>query len=362
MAKRSRNQKQSVRLREKLISGGNKSLYLDIYKDGQRRYEFLKIYVVGSPRTPEERSLYRENYELAEKIRSIRENEIIHNQHGIVSPQSKKINFLDYCDRFLADYPNKDIRIVRYCIEHFKGYVGRDFIYPHEVSQELLIGFKRYLDSKLNGETPYNYFAKMKQIMGKALRDKIIQDNPAESIINRRTEGLKKEILKEDEIRKIAQTHCSNNEIKRAFLLSLNTGLRFVDVLNLKWKNVYDDMIILRSQSKTKKPVYIDLNATAKKLLGDRGEPEKKVFNLPTHTGTLKVLKTWIKNAGMDRNITYHSARHSFAVNLLIKGVDIKTVSSLLGHTSLKHTEKYLHLVDDIKRQAVDVLPDLNFD
>ena len=73
----------------------------------------------------------------------------------------------------------------------------------------------------------------------------------------------------------------------------------------------------------------------------------------------LKALRRWTARAGIDKHITWHCARHSFAVNVLTRGADIKTVSSLLGHASLKHTEKYTRAVDSLKRAAIDSLPKL---
>ena len=57
----------------------------------------------------------------------------------------------------------------------------------------------------------------------------------------------------------------------------------------------------------------------------------------------------------------FHCARHSFAVNVLTKGANIKTVSSLLGHTSIKMTERYLHVVDSLKQDAIDSLGEINY-
>jgi integrase/recombinase XerD len=84
------------------------------------------------------------------------------------------------------------------------------------------------------------------------------------------------------------------------------------------------------------------------------------VFILPTLTGCLKTLKIWTKKAGITKNITWHSARHSFGTILLMNKTDIKTVSSLLGHSKLEHTQKYTHLIDELKKVAVDTMPELN--
>lgn len=55
----------------------------------------------------------------------------------------------------------------------------------------------------------------------------------------------------------------------------------------------------------------------------------------------------------------FHCARHSFAVNILNNGANIKTVASLLGHSGLKHTEKYTRAVDKLKEEAINSLPGL---
>ena len=57
----------------------------------------------------------------------------------------------------------------------------------------------------------------------------------------------------------------------------------------------------------------------------------------------------------------FHTARHSFAVNILNNGANIKTVASLLGHSGLKHTEKYTRAVDKLKEEAINSLPELKF-
>ena len=57
----------------------------------------------------------------------------------------------------------------------------------------------------------------------------------------------------------------------------------------------------------------------------------------------------------------FHMSRHSFAVNILNNGANIKTVASLLGHSGLKHTEKYTRAVDKLKEEAINSLPELKF-
>ena len=68
----------------------------------------------------------------------------------------------------------------------------------------------------------------------------------------------------------------------------------------------------------------------------------------------------WTEKAGIKKRITWHCGRHSFAVNILNNGANIKTVSSLLGHSSLQMTEKYIHAIDKLKEDAINSLPELD--
>ena len=107
------------------------------------------------------------------------------------------------------------------------------------------------------------------------------------------------------------------------------------------------------------------LNEELPKLIGNSKEEDnlrEKIFQL-THTTTAqKHLSRWVSLAGIKKKITWHCSRHSFAVNLLNAGTDIKTVSSLLGHASIKMTEKYLHVIDSRKQKAINKLGRITFD
>jgi site-specific recombinase XerD len=63
-----------------------------------------------------------------------------------------------------------------------------------------------------------------------------------------------------------------------------------------------------------------------------------------------------VRRAGIEKKITWHNARHSFGTNLIFHGADVTTASSLLGHTSLKHTRRYVHAANELKEKATDKL------
>jgi len=369
-----------IKLRGKRQAKGILSLYLDYYfgvsktQDGktktQRKFEFLNLYILDNPTTTEERQQKKQNLELALKIRSNREDDLINNKEGLLSKRKRNINFIDYCQAFYENYTNKDIRLVKSCLRKFNEFVGKKYLAPSEVTKELIINFKAYLLDNLNGDTPNNYFKKFRMICLQATKERIFLNNPAENIFIPQSDGLKKEILSFNEIQLLTNAKCGNPEIKLAFLFCLNTGLRHIDIKTLKWENIdFENNQLRKMQTKVKHTskapfVYIDLNNNTKSILGclTKGNPNELVFTLPSITSSLKTLKIWAKKAGIVKNITWHSARHSFATNLLVNNANIKTVSSLLGHSSLKYTEKYTHLIDELKTRAVNSLPDIQLE
>ena len=98
-----------------------------------------------------------------------------------------------------------------------------------------------------------------------------------------------------------------------------------------------------------------------KSRIGAPADKNCLIFDLPTYESCCKSVKRWVKRAGIDKHISWHCARHSFAVNILNNGANIKTVASLLGHSGLKHTEKYTRAVDKLKEEAINSLPELKF-
>jgi integrase/recombinase XerD len=362
-----RNNKNIVSLREKKLSNGNISLYLDIYRNGNREYEFLKIYIKDKPKTHEEREKNKENLNLAEGIRSERESTLKHNEFGFSSPKLKKTNFITYYEQYIANYKKKDNRMIKNALKHFIDCIGKDYMPINELDSSVIMKYKDYLQEYFNGDTPSSYFKRFKKVIKQAVKDGLTIKNPAEDITCSETIGVKKEILSANEIIILANTECHNKEVKRAFLFCLSTGIRYCDVITLTYSQIdFENSIIRFEQSKVKNKSQaadsiIELNKSAIALIGERKKNEDLVFNLPSFRGCLNNLESWCKNAGITKNITWHSSRHSFATLLLMNGNDINTVSKLLGHSKLDHTMKYLHLVNGLKRKAVDSLPEINF-
>lgn len=342
----------SVKLRKKKYDYGYR-YYLDIYHKGIRKREFLQCYY----RKNRSKAENNEDKVLAEQIRAKKQLMIQSEEYDLTPRHSNDILFLDYFDNWVTNYPNKDVRLAKACYTWFLKFLNDQNlsrkILNRQVNKQLVLDFKAYLDRHLNGETPYNYFSKFIKLCNDATESKVFWKNPCKGIKNPRKEGLKKDILSFEEIDRLYSTAIPNLEVKRAFIFCLNTGLRWVDVSALIWGQI-DGWKLKIVQSKTSKEIIIDLNDDAREQLPERGQRDEPVFDLPSQSMALRHLITWLKNAEIDKHISWHSARHSFAVNLLTTGTDIKTVSALLGHTSLKHTEKYLRVIDAQKQIAVE--------
>ncbi|MBX0334321.1 site-specific integrase [Pontibacter sp. HSC-14F20] len=266
-----------VKLRARQLPAGGESLYLDYNHNGKRKYDFLGIHLLETPKTSLERQQNKDNQLLAERMRSERELDLSKNTLIVKASVQRKANFLLYLDEFTEAYPKKDARVIKAMATKFKKFIGEPELLPFsDVTVRLCQRFRMHLDQTCSGSTPYNYFKKFRKVLKQAMKDGIIGQNPAEDVENRYVEGIEKAVLTTQEIQKMANVECYLPEVKRAFLFSCVTGLRFCDVNELEWKSISGNVMRVKQQ-KTSKDVVVNLNTTAMKLLGERPKPTVKV-------------------------------------------------------------------------------------
>ena len=216
---------------------------------------------------------------------------------------------------------------------------------------------------KVGRNTASGYFEVFREGLKKAFREGILKDNPAREVTGIKRTEVKREYLTLEELQKLASTECDNEKLKRAFLFACLTGLRWCDIYNLKWINIEKfngNHRLTFTQQKTKGVEFMPLNKQAYDLLGEPGGAEEKVFSgLKYTTDAYYRLQIWGKQAGIDKPLTFHIARHTFATMQLTLGTDIYTVSKLLGHRFLKTTQIYAKIVDEKKQEAVNRIPEI---
>ncbi len=132
----------------------------------------------------------------------------------------------------------------------------------------------------------------------------------------------------------------------------------FSDMKDLKRSNIKGNRLEL-VQKKTKVKIEGILNEDALKIVAKRIAKDGFLFSVPSHTSCLKNLKSWMKNAEIEKKITWHCSRHGYATNLIAHGADIHTTSKLLGHSSLTYTQRYVRESNKLKEAAVNNLPKL---
>lgn len=258
-----------------------------------------------------------------------------------------KANFLDYYEEYVKLNARKGNRHLTCSLTQFKLFIKDDFIAPVEITENFCKRFRQFLLDKFTGETPGGYYARFKWVVNAAASDGYFHKNPTEKVFSKPNPSTKlKENLEVDEYLKLLNTPCLNEEIKAAFIFSCYTGLRWVDVKQLEWKDIKDGILTTRIiQAKTGKPVTLTLHDIAKDILQKQkakctNDNKSLVLTLPGANGSNKILSQWVKNAGIEKYITWSCARLSFSILLQDKNVDDATVAYLLGHTSTEQVRK----------------------
>ena len=372
------NAKEPVRLRQRTTPTGLKSLYLDIYLEGKRTYEYLKLYLVPE-KTKADKEKNFETMQLAEAIRAKRLLDIRNGRYGFEGTDKSKMRFFDY---FEAMVEHRKGSVGNYgnwkaCLCHLRIYEKRQNITFADITKEWVQGFRNYLEGdavihpngraqrtnqrKLATNSRHTYYDKLRACLNKAYEDGILRINPMRGIESFRAEDSTRMYLTIDEVRTLARTEADYPQVKAAFLFSCLTGLRRGDITRLTWGDVHqqgDFVRIIFQQKKTKGQEYLDIAPEAVELMGERKEDNDLVFSrLPSCDTINRSIEVWCARAGITKHITFHCGRHTFATMMLDLGTDIYTVSKLLGHRHIATTQIYAKVMDKNKQAAVAAMP-----
>lgn len=224
-----------------------------------------------------------------------------------------------------------------------------------DITPLFIEGFQNYCLSKLKVNTTNKQLKMLKKILAFAVKERHLEVSPFQMVL--REEKLDYDVLNKGDINKLLGTSFLDSRIEQirdCFIFQCYTGLAYTDLVNLTQDNIENDVIIGR-RKKTDVQFVVPLLPVAKQIL------EKYNYQLPiiSNQAYNRYLKVLGDVSGLNKQLHSHLARHTFACLLLNSGVDMKTISRTLGHSSMKITEKIYAsmsndtVVDNIRKALI---------
>lgn len=383
MARKSFKAKEPVRIRFRELADGNKSIYLDIYQNGKRVRDFLKLYLVPE-RTKADRVQNEQTMRAAEAIKSQRVIELANGAAGIETNNGSKVLLIDW----IENYPRTQAQQSIACRENDTCLVNILRAFPKgetmrlaDVDRDFCLRFISFLlndyispknGRKLAPLSANAYYTRLVCAMNAAVRSKQILHNPSNDLSASekiKTPEVQRSYLTGEELQRLINTPARNEaiaETKRAFLFACFCGLRISDIERLTWGDIVEEngqkRIEIRMQ-KTQELLYIPLSKQAQAYLPERArtatDSDKVFAGLLKRVAIMNHVKELAATAGISKNVSFHTSRHTFATLLLTKGADLYTTSKLLGHTDISTTQIYAKIVDEKKKEAVSLLDNI---
>jgi len=370
-----------VTLRQKPISKGRLSLYLDFYpsigivgSDKKTRREFLGLYVMDKPSNPLQKQDKKQTLMLAEQIRQKRNNELnkpeVYTSFELEQLKAKEkgeLSFIAYYEQQMEKRNGKNYDVWYSAFYYLNNFTKGRLKFAN-LNEKFCNDYKDYLlnaksrrssKSTIAQNTAHSYFNKFKATLKQAFKDNLIQNDLNAKIESIKQVDTKRVFLSLDELNRLVKADCPNPILKKASLFSALTGLRYSDIEKLKWSEVIhikdQGYFIQFKQKKVKRHEYLPISEQAYNLLGDPKDADDKVFEgLHYSAHQNSILLKWVINAGIKKHLTFHCFRHTYATLQLQAGTDIYTVSKMLGHKELKTTQIYARVVDESKRLAAN--------
>ena len=368
--------KEPVRIRTKWLANGNRSLYLDTYKKGKRVYEFLRLYLIPE-KTAADKAINAATMKAAIAIKAKRILEFINGKAGIKTSDCK-ISIQEWIGHIIksksALQSHSSMMLMKRLLKHLQKY--RDSIGLADVDRKFCIVFADYLRSAhaLNSPKPlmqttqFELLNALSVVLNEAVRAELIVSNPMR-LLNA-TERIKKsesirEYLTPEEVKSmiaVSSDNISAGDDVAAFLFCCFCGLRYSDVTRLTWADIIhtaNGRKILITMKKTHRCVEVPVSEMAASILPVSGPADSRVFVFPKYGVTLRNLQKTANAAGINKKVTFHVSRHTFATMMLTAGADIYTISKLIGHADIRTTQIYSKVVDKKKQQAIILLDKL---
>lgn len=357
-----------VSLRARTLPSGNVQLYLySCFKGKATRFS---VGVLNPEQDEQTKARNVEIVRMAEAEAGIRNADAIRQGHGLEPQHKRNILLSDYIEHLISGKSfSKQTNITLGMLSYHVGAYKTAQIKISLIDRTWIEGFITYLrkdaisrvttkkHKQITQNTQARLFEMLEIVLGKAVKDGVISRSPMSDVKPSEKPKYNKEAreyLTIEEVKMLMQTPCSNEQLKRAFLFSVFTGLRWSDIVSLNWAELKEDdngKYFLLTMKKTKKQIRIYLSQIGLSFLPERtgtGEDDALIFaGLPKNSATNKHLKTWAQEAGIkDKWICFHVARHTFATMMLNNDTPLEMVAKMMGHVRLSTTEIYAKILN----------------
>ena len=291
--------------------------------------------------------------------------------------EDKLAAYLEYCE-YRKELDRKTLKAYRIDLRQYFEYICVD-----EPDKEKIEEYVTHLHKSYKQKTVKRKIASIKAFYNYLEENEIIAESPFRKIKVKFKETVTlPRIIPREEIEKLLnhmyQCLNENDKASRKFMLRdvavievfFATGARVYEISNIRDDSINLNTGLIRLMGKGGKERYVQISNTSilevlKKYYDENEQSIKKsgyffVNNREsryTEQSIRLMLKKYTKQAGIERNITPHMFRHSFATYLIEEGVDVSCVQQILGHSSIKTTQIYIHIA--AKKQA-EILKELH--
>ena len=319
-------------------------------------------------------------YPLAIKLNNhLDENQIIIQNAFIDLEKSKKqINFRNFEIFYKTDSDDLDFfhfaneyikqlegKMKKDVIRQYKGELTKikkfqEYISLNDIDYNFLLNYEQYMHVSLNNKvnTVAKTYKRIRALLNIAQNKGLIKKNPF-TIYKIKSEPTKREFLIIEELEKLESLYkkpmlVSQHNVLRYFLFGCYSGLRYEDMRQLRFRDVENNTISIKME-KTADYITIPISKKASNQIPENlaGNKDSKVFNVISNQKTNCVLKEIMTVAEIDKNISFHCSRHTFATISLNIGIPIEIIQKLLGHSDIKTTQIYAKLLTKTKEDQM---------
>ena len=341
------------------------NLYLDVIQNRQHHWESLRMKLSSDPM---ER---KEQMKIAEMCRAKREMQLVTSAWNFTDATAGKQTLINYMKELQSKATKSRQKSFKYAIMYVEKFKYGN-VQLSSVNARWVQDFQNWLlnENNISQSTVSIYTTIVRQTLVMATKERIISFNPAETVkaISKMPNG--KEPLTLEEVQLLEKTPILNNtdlqqDVKRAFLFSCFTSLRISDLKSLTWadietrraKNNVVTHWIKKRQVKTKKIVEIPIIPKAWELIKTDyiQMPSNSVFPFLAESAFNTIasqVKKWAKSAGIKKDVSWHTARHTFATIASENGIEPLTIQRILGHSRIDVTAIYAATTEKAKLKA----------